>query len=69
MEHWGEHGRMKLFMNNSMQALTSFKQEHQGLLKLHVLLRCKWGVQIWGEDGWERHLQKREFSLEQKNNM
>ena len=63
VENWGDHRRNKLFMNNSMQALTSFKEEHQGLLKLHVLLRCKWGVRIWG------NLQKREFSLEQKNNL
>ena len=48
-EKWGDLQRKKFFINNFIEALNSFKEEHQGLLKLSVPvgggeLRCgeKW---------------------------
>ena len=67
VEKWGKHQRKKLFINNSVEALILFKEEHQGLLKLHVLLRWEWGFRVWGKK-WG-YLQKREFSLKPKNNL
>ena len=48
--NWVDHWRKRLFMNNFVEALISFKEEHQGLLKLHVLLRWEWGVRVWGKN-------------------
>ena len=38
MEKWGDYQKKKLFINNAVQALISFKEGHQDLLKLHVNL-------------------------------
>ena len=59
---WGEHQNKKLFKNKSVNALILFKKGHQGLLKLHILLRGCSTVK-------ENEAPKREFCLKQKNNM
>ena len=45
-EKWDDHQRKKFFINNYVEALILFKEEHQGgpILKLHVPLGCwkKW---------------------------
>ena len=38
MEKWGDYQKKKLFINNAVQALISFKEGHRNLLKLHVNL-------------------------------
>ena len=38
MEKWGDYQKKKLFINNAVQPLISFKEGHQDLLKLHVNL-------------------------------
>ena len=38
MEEWGAHHKKKFFIDNSIKALILFKEEHQGLSKLHVSL-------------------------------
>ena len=62
-EKCGDHQRKKFFINNSAGPLILFKEEHQGgpILKLHVPLG-------YGKK-WHKNLQKREFSLKQKNNL
>ena len=39
LEKWGDHQKKKFFINNSVEALIPFKEEHQNLLKLPVLFR------------------------------
>ena len=34
-EKWSDHRKKKFFTDNSFEALIPFKEEHQGLLKLH----------------------------------
>ena len=38
MEKWSDHQNTKLFIDKAVQALILFKEEHLGLLKLHVHL-------------------------------
>ena len=45
MKKWGDHRRKKFFINNVIEALFPFKEEHQGLLKLHVPLGWGWGFE------------------------
>ena len=60
----------KFFINNSVEDLIPFNEEHQGLLKLHVPLGWEWGVRVWGGGRGEwSYLQKRKFSLRRKNKM
>ena len=33
---WGDHQKKIFFINNSVEAVIPFKENHQGLLKLHV---------------------------------
>ena len=33
---WGDRQKKKFFINNSVKAVISFKEKHQGLLRLHV---------------------------------
>ena len=35
-EKWGDCQKKKFFINNSVKAVISFKEKHQGLLRLHV---------------------------------
>ena len=58
---WGDH-RNKKIINKSVKALILFKKGHQGLLKLHILLRGCSTVE-------ENEAPKREFCLKQKNNI
>ena len=47
---WSDHQTKEFFINNTVEALISFNEEHQGLLKLHVPLR--WGkFQCMGKMG------------------
>ena len=41
-EKWGDHQNKKLFINNFVKTLIPFKEEHQGLLIVHLL----WGVPV-----------------------
>ena len=34
VKKWDDHQKKKLFINNSIEDLTPFKEEHQSLLKL-----------------------------------
>ena len=38
MEKWGDYQKKKFFIDNSIKALILFKEEYQGLSKLHVSL-------------------------------
>ena len=62
-----DHPKKKLFINNSIEDLTPFKEEHQCLLKLHVLFLGgeEAGVQCRG--GGMELSPKREFHLKRKN--
>ena len=42
-EKWGDHQKKKFFVKNSIEAVISFKEEYQGLLKLHVPFRFEEG--------------------------
>ena len=42
-ERNGDHQKKKFFINNFVEALIPFSEEHQGLLKLEVHLGWKWG--------------------------
>ena len=33
-EKWGDYQNKKFFINNSVEVVNSFKEKHQGLLKL-----------------------------------
>ena len=51
-ENWGIGVTItirNLCMNNSVEALIWFNEEHLGLLKLHAHLG--WGVPVWREGG------------------
>ena len=65
MKKWDDHHKKKLFINNSVEDLSPFKEEYQGLLKLHVLFFGR-GIPCGGKMGLSP---KREFSLKQKNDM
>ena len=67
----GDHQKKKLFIDNSVEDVTLFKKEHQGLLKLHTPLRKgrkDEGVGVGGGGSSLREKMglssKREFSLE-----
>ena len=46
---WGKNRKKKFFTSNSMEALTMFNEEHQGLLKLQFPLGWEWGsIEWWG---------------------
>ena len=56
-ENWGIGVTItirNLCMNNSVEALIWFNEEHLGLLKLHAHLG--WGVPVWREGGGGRGL-------------
>ena len=40
---WVENQKKKFLTSSSVEALILFIEEHQGLLKLQVLLGWKWG--------------------------
>ena len=42
-EKRGDHQKKKFFINDAVEALITFNEEHQGLLKLQVLLGWEWG--------------------------
>ena len=46
-EKCGDSRKKKLFINNSVKALIPFKEEYQGLLKLHVPLEEGGVVPVW----------------------
>lgn len=37
---WADHRQKKFYLNNTVEDLIPFKEEHQGLLKLHVPLQA-----------------------------
>ena len=47
---WTDHRQKKFYLNNTVEDLIPFKEEHQGLLKLHVPLQPFSGPQ--GEVGF-----------------
>ena len=58
MKKWDGHRKKKLFINNSVEDLGPFKEEYQGLLKLHVLFFWEGDSSVgekWG------YLQKENF--------
>ena len=50
MKKWDDHHKKKLFINNSVEDLSPFKEEYQGLLTLHVLFFGR-GSPVWGKNG------------------
>ena len=48
----GDHRKKKFFINNSVEALIPFNEEHQDLLKLQVLLGWEWGDRV-RDKGWD----------------
>ena len=42
---WADHRQKKLYLNSTVEDLIPFKEEHQGLLKLHVPLQAFSGPQ------------------------
>ena len=50
LKKWDGHHKKKLFINNSVEDLSPFKEEYQGLLKLHVLFFGR-GIPVWGKNG------------------
>ena len=61
-EKWGDHQKKKLFINNAFEAQILFKENHQGLMRLHVHL----GRTSIVRKNWYC-LQKKEFFLKRKN--
>ena len=62
-EKWADHQKKKLFINNAVETLIPFKEDHQGLMRLHVYL---------GEDfycGKNVLRFQEEFFLKQKNDV
>ena len=49
-EKRGDHQKKKFFINDAVEALITFNEEHQGLLKLQVLLGWEWGRLGRGEN-------------------
>ena len=69
---WGDHQKKNQFIDNYVEDLILFKEEYQGLLKLHVPL----GKRRKDREGAGSSLKKimgqppkREFSLERKNDV
>ena len=50
-EKWVDHQKKKFFVNNFVEDLIPFKEEHQGLLKLPVRLRRGREASVWGKNG------------------
>ena len=63
-EKWADHQKKKLFINNAVETLIPFKEDHQGLMRLHVYL---------GEDFYcgknVLRFPEEEFFLKQKNDV
>ena len=59
---WDDYGKKKFFINNSVEDLIPFKEEHEVLLKLYVPLRVGGGVSMGRvEMGKWGNLQKENF--------
>ena len=61
---WGDHQKKKFFGNNTEEAVIPFKEDHQGLLRLHEPLGASSKV---GEE-WSC-LQSKAFFWKGKNNL
>ena len=46
---WGDSQKKEFFINNSIKSLIPFKEEYQGLFKLHTALG--WRVPVWKKIG------------------